>query len=209
MKKLSESVFKLELREQFSCNVFFLPELNALVDAGLSSKEELEKELHAAGSSIAKIEKVFLTHAHFDHAFNLKYFLHATLYAHELAIAKLENNDETTFFEETVHEAPVLPKNRVAFEGGESFNDVKTFFTPGHCEEASCFLYGDVFFAGDTIFVDSLPRIFMEGGKELLAESYESLKKLEGKAGTVCCGHNEEGVFKTELERSLSDLQYL
>ncbi|NUN11381.1 MBL fold metallo-hydrolase [Candidatus Micrarchaeota archaeon] len=204
--KISSNVFKIELREQFSCNVFYLPELNALIDAGLSSKQELESELKLAGASLDSIEKVFLTHAHFDHAFNLKYLPNVELYAHELAIAKLKHDDDSTFFKETTGEKPLLPNKIVSFKGGEVFGEVKTFFTPGHCEEASCFLYEDYFFAGDTIFVNGLPRIFMQGGKELLSESYASLDKVNAK--TVCCGHNQEGEFKKELERSRSELEY-
>ncbi|MFH1779942.1 MAG: MBL fold metallo-hydrolase [Candidatus Micrarchaeota archaeon] len=203
MKKVTQRVFKLELGG-YSCNSFFIPSLNAIVDPGFSSKSVLEKELNQASSSIDAVERVFLTHAHYDHAFNLKYFPEASVFLHEIALRKLERNDESAFFSET-SEKPFIPEKTFVFASSKEFNGVRAFYTPGHCEDASCFLFEDCFFAGDTIFVDSLPRIFMPGGKNFLLQSYASLLKVN--ARVVCCGHNEEGEFKKELERSISELR--
>ena len=121
-----------------------------------------------------KINKIILTHSHYDHvqkADELASKTNAAVYFHEddgneikrairnpnIKLHKLKDNDEIK-----------LGKIKI-----------KVIHTPGHSPGAVCLLFESRLITGDTLFVNAIGRTDLPGGDALkLFESLQNLKKL-------------------------------
>jgi glyoxylase-like metal-dependent hydrolase (beta-lactamase superfamily II) len=155
----------------------------AVIDPGWDS----DAILGAASNDGLKIEKILLTHAHFDHVGALMEIAAETkapVYVHASEAAELAGDLDARSTEDgTTIEIGSLK--------------VECLHTPGHTPGSQCFLVDGNIFTGDTLFVDGCGRVDLPGSspKEMLV----SLKRLAGldAAITVWPGHDYGGPSST------------
>ena len=152
----------------------------ASVCAAIDPGWEAEKFSDAAQSLGAKIDKVLLTHTHFDHS---------------NALSKLAGPSNLPVF---VHreEQGALPQGvlgKPTEEGtviplGEL--QVRCLHTPGHTPGSQCFLVEGAIFTGDTLFVEGCGRVDLPGSDP--QKMLHSLKRLAAldPATVVYPGHD-------------------
>ena len=142
----------------------------ALVDPGAMPQtilDTLEKNELA-------LQKIFLTHAHFDHTGALR----------------------------ALHEKfPDLVYTDTFLDGDEISMPPLTFrvlATPGHTQGSSCLICGDTIFSGDTLFEGCCGRTDLPGGDG--AQMLASLKRLAELPGDyhVLPGHGEDTTLDRE-----------
>ena len=164
----------------------------ALVDPGGS----LEKVLDMVERSGLKLEKILLTHGHYDHVREVEALLEAfpmaAVYLHP---ADVREDDKR------LYPPPAWGFNH--FEDGQRLSvgniDLKVLHTPGHSAGSVTLLAEDVMLCGDTLFTGSCGRWDLTGGDyEALQASLARLGRLEGDY-RVCPGHG--GASTLERER--------
>lgn len=156
----------------------------ALVDPGGSP----EKVLEMVRRSGLKLEKILLTHGHYDHTGAVQTLVDAApapgfaIYLHP---ADVREDDRR------LYPSPTWGFNH--FEDGQRLSigsiDVRVLHTPGHSPGSVTLLAGDVMLCGDTLFAGSCGRCDLTGGNE--QQMLDSLKRLAGLEGNykVCPGH--------------------
>lgn len=172
----------------------------ALIDCGVSYK----KILSYLQDNKLSLEKIILTHGHFDHAddaSDLKAETGAKVVIHSLdnellLNPKLIGGMFTPFLKNEGQEADDFFDNGDLITAGElSF---KVIHTPGHTKGSCCFMIEDAIFTGDTLFAGGCGRVDMYGGDS--KEIMESLKKLSNLPGDfrVFPGHGEDTTLQLE-----------
>jgi len=143
----------------------------AVVDAGW----ETNKLIDICNNEKFKINKIILTHSHYDHVQKVD----------ELAS---KTNAAVYFYEDDHNEITRLIKNPsikiVKLKNNDEINvgkiKVKVFHTPGHAPGAICLLVENKLITGDTLFVNAIGRTDLAGGDSIkLFESLQKLKKLK------------------------------
>ena len=143
---------------------------SAVVDAGW----DVDKLIDIAGKEKLNINKIILTHSHYDHAQK----------ADELAS---KTNSIVYFHEDDFNEIGRVIKNPNIKIHKLKDNDeikigkikIKVIHTPGHTPGAVCLLVEKKLITGDTLFVNAIGRTDLAGGDSLkLFESLQKLKKL-------------------------------
>ena len=150
--------------------------LCAIVDPSWDA-EALFMEAEGLG---LKIDKILLTHTHFDHANALEELFKKT--GASVFVNKAESME--------------IPRGIEKVETGDGDTiklgnlKIKCLHTPGHTPGSQCYLVDDAIITGDTLFVDGCGRVDLPGSdpKEML----NSLKKLASlnEGITVYPGHN-------------------
>jgi glyoxylase-like metal-dependent hydrolase (beta-lactamase superfamily II) len=185
----------------YTCNVYLimgtwskLDDINTLIDVGTDGYIINHLERIYTGVGKRKIDKVFLTHNHFDHAGGLKEIksiYDPLVYAHTSSnyIDKLLKDGEIMVF-------------------GDKYFEV--IFTPAHSSDSVCFYCEEeqVLFAGDTPV-----NIKTIGGSydEQFVYSLEKLTKLKVK--TIYHGHDDiitydaEKILKTSFKNVINSLK--
>ena len=143
----------------------------AVVDAGW----DVDKLIDIVNKEKLKINKIILTHSHYDHTQKVDELAsktNAMVYFHEddyneikrviknpnIKIHKLKNNDE-------------IKVGNIK---------IKIMHTPGHSPGAICLLFENRMITGDTLFVNAIGRTDLAGGDSIkLFESLQKLKKLK------------------------------
>lgn len=153
IKNLSQNV------EEFTANVY-LVEKNILVDVGKG--EEVRNKI----SELENIEKVLITHSHYDHVDNLQYVIEEydpEVYAYAQSINGVRLN---------------RLKDKDIIEISEDFV-FEVLHTPGHKDDHLCFYNRkqDVLFCGDLIFANgSFGRTDLaEGDRNKLIRSIKKI----------------------------------
>ena len=146
----------------------------ALVDPGGS----LEKILEMVQSRGLTLEKILLTHGHYDHVGQVS----ALLEVYPMAAVYLHRLDHR---EDGSH----LSVGSI---------DVQVLHTPGHSAGSVTLLAEDVMLCGDTLFTGSCGRWDLTGGDyEALQGSLARLGRLEGDC-KVCPGHGHASTLERE-----------
>lgn len=153
--------------------------------------DEADTITEVCAANDIKLEKILLTHGHFDHinaAAELKKKLGIPVYIHEADECMLsDGNKALAYFcprwKFNTLEADVLLKDGDEITQGDI--TFRVIHTPGHSAGSVCFIVEqeglDVMFAGDTIFKDSIGRSDGYSGSYIVQqETLDKLKKLEG-----------------------------
>ncbi len=168
----------------------------------------------AASECGMKIEKILLTHGHFDHTGGVNEIqsemekttgAKPEVYIHENDACMLTNGDKALAYfcpskKFEAKDADVLLK-----DGDEIEQDgviFRVMHTPGHSAGSVCFLVEtegeNYMFAGDTIFRDSIGRSDGYSGDYIVQkETLEKLKKLD-KDYIILSGHGEATTLEEE-----------
>lgn len=153
----------------------------AVVDAGW----EIDKIIEAAGMEKLKINKIILTHSHFDHVQKVNELIDKTkadVYFHELEVDSMKNhikNESTKIIKLKDNDEIKIGKIKL-----------KVIHTPGHTPGAVCLLFDNKLITGDTLFVCAIGRTDLPGGDAIkLFESLQKLKKLDDKV-EIYPGHD-------------------
>ena len=158
----------------------------ALVDPG-GSPERILKMVERSG---LRLEKIFLTHGHWDHVDAIPAILEAfpglPVYIHREDLCPAGSAD---------HHYKMLHKGENQRTCGEGdilrvgSLEVKVLHTPGHSPGSVVFLAEDVMLCGDTLFAGSCGRVDLSGGDgQNMMNSLKRLAELEGDY-KVCPGH--------------------
>ena len=130
----------------------------------------------------ATLEKIILTHGHFDHILSLDDLRAHTgvpAYIHESDAEMLLDGDKNAyafFFAEDKKwaAAEVLLHNGDEINIGEE--KLTVISTPGHSKGSICLLGDGFMITGDTLFADNIGRCDLYGGS--MTQMYASLSKL-------------------------------
>lgn len=153
----------------------------AVVDAGWNTDEIIE----TAYNEKLKINKIILTHSHFDHVQKVSELIDKTeagVYFHESEFEDIQkhiNNNSAKI---------IKLKNNEEIKIGKT--KIKIIHTPGHTKGAICLLFDNKLITGDTLFVGAIGRTDLPGGDSIkLFESLQKLKKLDDKT-EIYPGHD-------------------
>lgn len=146
------------------------------------------------------IEKILLTHGHFDHIAGTDMVRDATgakVYIHELDNEMLSNPNKNGSalmmgMGIKIREADefVYDGEKIDLEGSE----IEVIFTPGHSKGGVCYKIDDagVIFCGDTLFLRSIGRTDLYGGSiEVLESSIRNKIYTLDKNYTLLSGHGD------------------
>lgn len=168
---------------------------------------EADRILGYAEKNGLRIEKILLTHGHFDHVLAVKEIkdaTDATIYIHELDQKMLESAEENLGLLFGIAYQPVSAD--VLLSDGDTVTmDELTFrvlHTPGHTPGSVCYLTEGTIFSGDTLFSGSIGRTDFPNGNS--AQMNGSLQKLIALSGgyTVLSGHGEKTTLEWERKNN-------
>lgn len=156
------------------------------------------------------IEKIFLTHSHWDHLADLAQLVdetNANVFVHreDADNVRVPGSDGMRIFPQTRGVTQITELG-----GGEEFSffgkKMQVLHTPGHSKGSVCFFFPEemLLIAGDTLFKQSHGRLDLPTSiPEKMGPSLESLAKLP-KNTRVLTGHGEETSIGDEewLERA-------
>lgn len=185
-KNLSEGV------EEFTANVYYIEELDTLVDVG-EGKEVWEKI-----QELDKVETVLITHTHHDHVRNLE----KVVKEFQPEVYGFKDQQVSTKFEK------LADGDKINLNG----TDFKAIHTPGHKNDHLCFYNSEegILFSGDLIFSEgSFGRTDLaEGDRDTLIESIEKVIR-ETQVKAFYPGHDEtvENNADEWIEKSLENAQ--
>ena len=135
---------------------------------------DIDKLIAISNKEELKINKIILTHSHYDHIQKVN----------ELAE---KTNSAVYFHEDDFNEIKMAIKNPavklIKLKNNDEINvgkiKIKIMHAPGHTPGAICLLVGNKLLTGDTLFVNAIGRTDMAGGDpSKLFESLQKLKKL-------------------------------
>ena len=153
----------------------------AVVDAGWNA----DKIIETANNEELKINKIILTHSHFDHTQRVGELVDKTkadVYFHEL-----EFNEIKKYFKTNSSQIIKLKDNDELKVGKIKIRIIQT---PGHTPGSMCIFFDDKVITGDTLFVGAIGRTDLPGGNPIkLFESLQKLKKLDDKT-KIYPGHD-------------------
>ena len=169
INKVKTNIWQLYFKKFGSC--IYLLKIKKdliLIDTGsILTKFELKKDLKDLKIDPKKINKIILTHNHWDHTGGISLFKDAKVYG-----------DKKDFKRKSIIEINKLP-----------IKELKIIKTPGHTEGSFCILYKDILFSGDTLFNNGyIGRTDLPGGNyNKIKESLKNLSKINYKI--LCPGH--------------------
>lgn len=181
-----------------------------LVDAGTGFfVEETLEQMERYGIAKSKIDRIVLTHEHFDHvgaAKELKEKLGAKLLAHKEA--KLDGEFTLTEQFDAELNPPEVDERLEEGDGVKTTNyEFKVLHTPGH-SPGSISLWDsekEVLISGDLLFLDGFGRTDIPGGDEdKMTESLKRIKDL-GDIETLLPGHGTPGSEENIYEEGAID----
>ncbi len=147
------------------------------------------------------IEKILLTHGHFDHIEAVK-ALNIPYYIYESEINYLTNEDYNL---SRMFGYPMTLNNAHFIHDGDILKvdslQLQVIYTPGHTLDSVCFYSENdhILFSGDTLFKDSIGATHFPGGSypQLLSSIKEKLLKLPDET-IVYSGHTSLTTIKNE-----------
>ncbi|MBQ6701565.1 MAG: MBL fold metallo-hydrolase [Clostridia bacterium] len=178
---------------QTNCYIIYGKDKKAAVIDPAFYADKIEDTLNEKGLIL---DKILLTHAHFDHIMAVKELRKngVSLYLHtddEEMLCDPKLNCMLDFMGKSIEfeKADVLLNDGDNVDvGGEA---LKVLHTPGHSKGSVCYISDEHIFSGDTLFKNGVGRCDLYGGNYLTIR--ESLKKIAAleKDYTVFPGHGE------------------
>ena len=148
----------ITLREDyFCCNTYVVIDNGCavIIDAGVrveTVKSILEKY------SNPKVSGILITHAHFDHILGLADYINefgCDVYIHKKGVENLNDpiNNYSAFTDNIIQ---IKSDKIIALSTNKKLKldcfDITYLYTPGHTDDAVCYVIDQVMFTGDTIF---------------------------------------------------------
>ena len=156
---------------------------------------------------IPPINKILLTHAHFDHVLCLDEWREKTgakVYTTQPesdALTDARKNANLVFFglNKTYNPADIIISDGDVIPFGD--NKLNVLLTPGHTLGSCCYYDGNMAFTGDTIFADGgVGRTDLYGGSgKRLANSLSRIFSLFEADTVIYSGHGRQSTVKKEL----------
>jgi len=190
-----------------NCYIIYTKEKKAAVIDPAFSAEVIESAIEKCG---LVLDKILLTHAHFDHIMAAEELHKAgvKLCLHAQDVDMLQDptlNCMADFLGKSFKFTPpecLLEDGDVIELGGEV---IRVMHTPGHTKGSVCYITDGIIFSGDTLFCGGVGRTDLYGGNyDTLMGSLKKLNELDGEY-TVCPGHGES----TLLSKERSDNIYM
>lgn len=162
-------------------NCYLLCDPDEGVGAVIDPSEDAHRIAGIAAGRGVKIERILLTHAHFDHILaldDLRSLTGAPLAMHEDDVENLFDPHKSAYDlvgGESFFRAPErkLKDGDVIALGSHK---IKVFHTPGHTKGSCCFAADGCIFTGDTLFSDGYGRCDLYGGS--YSQMLRSLERL-------------------------------
>lgn len=185
-----------------NCYILCSGNVCAVIDPGADA----ERIYNTAKTEGLEIEKILLTHGHFDHIMAVN-----ELCALTGAKVMIHKDDLTELYDASVNLSVFatgieysLDKDIsvTALSEGDTVSigdeELRVMSTPGHTPGSCIYICKDIMFVGDTIFAGSIGRIDFPGGNG--AEIVNSLKKITKLDGdyTLYSGHGPETTLSRE-----------
>ena len=173
-----------------------------LIDAGVMP-DRVQSALLDAN---ATLERILLTHGHFDHTFSVDklrrtYSLPLTIHEQDAEmLTDASKSEQYRFFGTTdAHEpAEITVSDRDVIPFGDTF--ITVIHTPGHSRGSVCYRIGDALFSGDTLFASGYGRYDLYGGdSRALSCSLQALGSLDP-ALTLYPGHGGAATLGDALD---------
>jgi hydroxyacylglutathione hydrolase len=194
IKQLKDNLWELTFTS-FGSNVYLikLHDENILIDTGsFLNRKEIISSLKEIDLNPEDINKVILTHNHFDHTGNVKIFKQAKIYgSHEDFKSKKLN----TAFIESFKRLIQSPDEELEVKNIQPLEDLNIpeftiIKTPGHTK-GSVVLYmpkEKILFSGDTIFNRGIGRTDLPNSQpEKMQDSLDKVNALD--VDLLCPGH--------------------
>ncbi len=109
------------------------------------------------------------THTHADHSSACKILRER----HGIKVV-MHQSSEAPYLDLRVQEGDILRCGEI---------DIRVLYTPGHTQDSTCLLVGDMLFTGDTLLIGGCGRTDLPGGDA--GKQYESLRRLAALADNV------------------------
>ena len=188
-----------------NCYVLISDGHAAVIDPSVSAEKIIEF-VNAAGASL---DKVILTHGHFDHIESidtLRSLISVPVYIHKKDNEMLPDAHRNAYFDIFFMHKQWKPADRLLDDGGEitvGNEKLKVISTPGHSMGSICLLGDGFMITGDTLFANGYGRYDLYGGNSVeLAESLSSLRSFDpnltiypGHGGTAKLGHALDNIY--------------
>ncbi len=191
------------------CHLVSAGKKAVLIDCAIPV-ETVKNALDACG---AKLEAIFLTHAHFDHiltADEMRDAFGVPLFVHEKDAPLLSDGTQNAslLFGDAVLRRPA---ERLLSDGDTiAFGDLsfRVCHTPGHTHGSVCYITDKAAFTGDTLFADCHGRTdLVTGDPAMMRASLEKLTK-ENRALSIYPGHGKNAVMGEALDLLLKNTDY-
>lgn len=177
----------------------------AVIDPSVNA----EKILKFAQDTGATVDKIILTHGHFDHIESidsLREMLSIPVYIHKDDTEMLTDgtkNAHSLFFgiDRCWRSADILLHDGDEITVGEE--KLKVISTPGHSKGSICLLGDGFMITGDTLFANGYGRYDLHGGDaDMLADSLSHLRTFD-KSITIYPGHGGTAKLGQALDNVL------
>jgi glyoxylase-like metal-dependent hydrolase (beta-lactamase superfamily II) len=174
-----------------------------VIDPGFNG-EAIEQELQR---SHLMLEKVLLTHGHFDHIRDLQLLgknrsfpvcIHPSdqMFLSDNQLNYSSAFQSTFILPDTIRVVAVSDHGKIAF--GQTL--IELHHTPGHTAGSACYSMNHSLFTGDTLFVDSIGRTDLAtGNRRQMACSLKLFPARFSREMRVYPGHGEPGILKDIL----------
>lgn len=155
----------------------------------------MEENLKKIGVMAEEIDKVFITHSHYDHISGVCYFDNAHIYMSQKEYEYLcdDNNPHKRFLNDVIEflENKKAKNLLTLIEDEYSENDVKCLVVGGHTVGSMLVYVGDYLFTGDNVFMlESIEKKLPIGFCNDPKGAYNALNICMKHNGKVLTGHD-------------------